>query len=119
MRNMVENKGFCFVKILHGKISSQPHTTLCIQFLDRENNDKNNTSPLGKQICFTIVWGCAEILPFTLLASIDFASIFVDLPDHLGHTNENLTLNFTQISLLFVKRNIIQFIIRNPGVLSF
>ena len=45
------------------KISVQPHTTLCIQFLDRENNDKNNTLPLGKQICFTIVWGCAEILP--------------------------------------------------------
>ena len=46
-----------------GKISAQPHTTLCIQFLDRENNDKNNTFPLGKQICFTIVWGCAETLP--------------------------------------------------------
>ena len=46
-----------------GKISAQPHTTLCIQFLDRENNDKNNTLPLGKQICLTIVWGCAEILP--------------------------------------------------------
>ena len=43
------------------KISAQPHTTLCIQFLDRENNDKNDTLPLGKQICFTIVWGCAEI----------------------------------------------------------
>ena len=28
-----------------GKISAQPHTTLCIQFLDRENNDKNNTLP--------------------------------------------------------------------------
>ena len=39
------------------------HTTLCIQFLDRENNDKNITFPLGKQICFTIVWNCAEILP--------------------------------------------------------
>ena len=39
------------------------HTaSLCIQFLDRENNNKNNTLPLGKQICFTIVWGCAEIL---------------------------------------------------------
>ena len=49
-------------KIL-GKISAQPHTTLCIQFLDWENNDKNNRLPLGKQICFTIVWGCAEILP--------------------------------------------------------
>ena len=46
-----------------GKISAQPHTTLCIQLLDRENNDKNNTFPLGKRICFTIVWGCAEILP--------------------------------------------------------
>ena len=22
-----------------GKISAQPHTTLCIQFLDRENNE--------------------------------------------------------------------------------
>ena len=46
-----------------GKISAQPHTALCIQFLNRENNDKNNTFPLGKQICFTIVWGCAETLP--------------------------------------------------------
>ena len=45
-----------------GKISAQPHPTLCIQFLNRENNDKNNTFPLGKQICFTIVWGCAETL---------------------------------------------------------
>ena len=46
-----------------GKISAQPHTKLRIQFLDRENHDKNNTLPIGKQICFTIVWGCAEILP--------------------------------------------------------
>ena len=46
-----------------GKISAQPHTTLCILLLNRENNDKNNTFPLGKQICFTIVWGCAETLP--------------------------------------------------------
>ena len=46
-----------------GKISAQPHPTLCIQFLNRENNDKNNTFPSGKQICFTIVWGCAETLP--------------------------------------------------------
>ena len=48
---------------LTGKISAQPHTTVCIQFLDRENSDKNNTLPLGKQICFTIVRDCAEILP--------------------------------------------------------
>ena len=46
-----------------GKISAQPHTTLCIQFLNRENNDKNNAFPLGKQICFAIVWGCTETLP--------------------------------------------------------
>ena len=50
-------------KIHFGKISAQPHTTLCIKFLDREHNEKNNTLPLGKQICFKIVWGCAEILP--------------------------------------------------------
>ena len=54
---------------LVGKISVQPHPTLCIQFLNRENNDKNNTLPLGKQICFTMVWGCAETLPFSLLRS--------------------------------------------------
>ena len=38
-----------------GKSPAQPHTTLCIQFLDRENNDKNNTLPLGKHIFLTIV----------------------------------------------------------------
>ena len=65
---------FCFVfasciktpvyaEEVRGKISAQPHTTLCIQFLDRENNDKNNTLPLGKQICFTIGWDYGEILP--------------------------------------------------------
>ena len=48
---------------LESKISAQPRTTLCIQFLDRESNDKNNTLPLGKQICFRAVCGCAEILP--------------------------------------------------------
>ena len=45
-----------------GKISAQPHTTLCIQFLDRENQDKDNTLPLGKHNCFTIIRACAEIL---------------------------------------------------------
>ena len=54
------------VKFLHS-----PHSTSCIQFLDRENNDKNNSLPLGKQICFTIVWGCAEILPKTFLLLIN------------------------------------------------
>ena len=51
---------------LHGKISAQLHTTLCIQFLDRDNNDINNTLPLGKQICFTIAWRRVEILPESL-----------------------------------------------------
>ena len=50
-----------------GKISAQPHTTLCIQFLNRENNDKNNTFPLGKQICFAIIWGCTETLPRSIV----------------------------------------------------
>ena len=45
-----------------GKISAQPYPTLYIQFLNRENNDKSNTLSLGKQICFTIVWGFAETL---------------------------------------------------------
>ena len=58
-----------------GKISAQPHTVLCIQFLDRENNDKNNTLSLGKQICFTIVWGCAETLPNNILYQKDFIYI--------------------------------------------
>ena len=57
------------VERLIGKISAQPHTTLCIQFLDRENNDKNNTLPLGKQTCFTIVWGYAETLPINILVA--------------------------------------------------
>ena len=52
-----------FTQFVLGQISAQPHTALCIQFLIRENNEENNTFPLGKQICFTIVWGCAETLP--------------------------------------------------------
>ena len=56
-------RSFLTNKHILGKISGQSQTTLCIQFLDRENSDKNNTLPLGKQICFTIVWGCAETLP--------------------------------------------------------
>ena len=45
------------------KISTQLYIALCVQFLDTENNDKNNTLPLGKHICFIIVWGCAECYP--------------------------------------------------------
>ena len=51
---LIPARGFYSVRVTgRGKTSAQPHTTLCIQFLDRENNDKNNTLPLGKQICFT------------------------------------------------------------------
>ena len=57
---------------LLSKISAQPHTTLCIQFLDRENNAKKNTLPLRKQICFTIAWGCAEVLPSAVSPNITF-----------------------------------------------
>ena len=74
---------------IKGKISAQPQTTLCIQFLDRENNNKNNTLPLGKQICFTIVWGCAEILPnqafFTMMLNFLF---FVPYSD-VNHNEDN------------------------------
>ena len=42
----------CYFRKKLGNISAQPHTTLSIQFLTRENNEKNNTFPLGKQICF-------------------------------------------------------------------
>ena len=75
-----------------GKISAQSHPILCIQFLNRENNDKNNTLPLGKQICFTIVWGCAEILPHylcyccTIIRLTDV--IQISLTVTLGHINE-------------------------------
>ena len=58
---------FHFVK-KNGKISAQPSPTKGIQFLDRENNDKNNTLPLGKQICslrqcivFVIVFSIQEL----------------------------------------------------------
>ena len=72
MQSIAEGKWMCWHwQTKSGKISTQPHSTLCIQFLDRENNDKNNTLPLGKQICFTIVWGCAEILPKTFLLLIN------------------------------------------------
>lgn len=59
------------------KISAQPHTTLCIQFLNREKNDKNNTLPLRKQICFTMAWGCAEILPWCCLCDFPTKSLSV------------------------------------------
>ena len=35
--------------------------------MNREYNNKNNTFPLGKQICFTIAWGCSESLPILIV----------------------------------------------------
>ena len=45
----------CIYRKTVGKISAQPHTTLRIRFLDIGNNNKKNTLPSEKQICFTIV----------------------------------------------------------------
>ena len=39
----------------YGKNFRTAPSYIMLQFLDRENNDKNNTLPLGKQICSTIV----------------------------------------------------------------
>ena len=64
---------FCDCKTtFQGKISAQPHITFCIQFLDRENNNENNTVRLAKQICFTIVRDYAEILPVSAVISVVF-----------------------------------------------
>ena len=62
INNHLENPKnlWCIIRSLLGKISAQSHVTLCIQLLTRENNEENNTFLLGKQICFTIVWACAE-----------------------------------------------------------
>ena len=79
-----------------GKISAQPHTTSCIQFLDRENNDKNNRLPLGKQICFIIVWGCAEILPVTLDSEAEYQS-----PCWLNFYLENCSFSESSITLQY------------------
>ena len=46
-----------------GKISAKPHTTLCIQFLNRENNDKNSKISIGKTALFTTAWDNPKYLP--------------------------------------------------------
>ena len=52
-----------------GKISAQLHTTLCIQFMDRENNDKNNTLPLVKKDLFYNSMGlCGNFTPIAFYA---------------------------------------------------
>ena len=48
--------------ILNGKLSAQLPTTLCIQFLDRENNDKKYIAVEKTDLFY--LWGCAEILPY-------------------------------------------------------
>ena len=58
----------------------------CIQFLDGENSDKNNTLPLGKQICFTKVWGCVEIFTkkiFKDKSAANFLVKFVSKTQHM------------------------------------
>ena len=65
-------KIFCPQRL--GKISAQPHPTLCIQFSNREKNDKNNTLTLGRQICFTFVWGRVETLQRAYLICIKFTA---------------------------------------------
>ena len=37
---------------IKGKISAQPQTTLCIQFLDKENNSKKQYIAIGKTDLF-------------------------------------------------------------------
>ena len=51
------------VSILLGKISAQPHTSLCTQFLDKENNGEKNSLPLGLGFCFRMIRGYSEISP--------------------------------------------------------
>ena len=46
-----------------GKISTQPHPTLCIQFLDREAITKTIHCHWENRFVLQIVWGYAEILP--------------------------------------------------------
>lgn len=47
----------CFNKTKHlAKISVPPHTSLCIQFRDKEDNGENNRLPLGQRLCSAIVW---------------------------------------------------------------
>ena len=79
-----------------GKISAQPHPTLCIQFLNRENNDKNNTFPLEKQIWFTLVWGYAETLPIVLLKTLVsgfFTQLVLKIVEISSWLSEKLSFN--------------------------
>ena len=52
-----------------------PHSPIlhyAFSFWIEKTTTKNNTLPLGKQICFTIVWDYAEILPVSAVVSVVF-----------------------------------------------
>ena len=51
-----------------GKISAQPHTTLCIQFLDRENNDKTIHCPWENRFVLQR-YGAVRKFTFPLISS--------------------------------------------------
>ena len=54
-----------------GKISARPHTTLCIQFLDRGNNDKNQYIVVGKtDLFYNSMRLCGNVLPHFVLTGI-------------------------------------------------
>ena len=54
-----------------GKISAQPHTTLCIQFLDRGNNDKKQYIVVGKtDLFYNSMRLCGNVLPHFVLTGI-------------------------------------------------
>ena len=54
-----------------GKISAQPHTTLCIQFLDRGNNDKKQYIVVGKtDLFYNGMRLCGNVLPHFVLTGI-------------------------------------------------
>ena len=65
MFNLIEvsttGSKLCSVKFAHSPI---PHYAFSSWI--EKTMKKNNTSPKGKQICFRIVWGYVEILPFVL-----------------------------------------------------
>ena len=54
-----------------GKISAQPHTTLCIQFLDRGNNDKKQYIVVGKtDLFYNSMRLCGNVLLHFVLTGI-------------------------------------------------
>ena len=56
------------ISTVTGKISAQPHTTLCIQFLDRENNDKTIHCPWENRFVLQR-YGAVRKFTFPLISS--------------------------------------------------